>query len=161
MPKLEFKEKMNLTLNYVLSRKIPVKEVFGNGKQVEMLQNWIKAKGYHIQGPLIMYSGGIKGTESDGTPIVESKLLTQLKEGKIKAEYPYKFEQQIRLEKCLYVRFCDKKDRFQFASMELQLYAYKNDVLLTGEMYTVLIEDKEIMIADVFMPVKQQEDADE
>jgi hypothetical protein len=47
------------------------------------------------------------------------------------------------------------KDKLQFASMKLQLFAYENDLELTGESYIIFIKQEENnLLADVFMPVK-------
>ncbi|MDR3021172.1 MAG: hypothetical protein LBU60_00630 [Clostridiales bacterium] len=158
MPKLEVKENKILKLTNVLSRKTADKEVFNSDKQMRMIQNWIKVKGYKSKGPLIVYSSGVKGAEANGSPIIDNRLLVQLDNEKITAEYPYKFEQLIRLEKCLFVRFDDNFKKMQFAVNGIHFFAYNNDIELTGESYTVLIEDYHNgnILADVFMPVKHK-----
>lgn len=62
MPQIEFRENKILKLNNVLSRKVPEKEIMNQEKQVQMLINWVKAKGYETVGPLIFYSSGVKRT---------------------------------------------------------------------------------------------------
>jgi hypothetical protein len=83
--------------------------------------------------------------------------MMQLKNEQIDIEVPYNFEQLIRIENCLFVRFNGKLEEMKHASAKLQLHAYENDIELTGESYTVVIEEnieKGTVSADVFMPVK-------
>ncbi|MDR3318953.1 MAG: hypothetical protein LBS99_05890 [Clostridiales bacterium] len=79
MPQIEFRENKVLKLTNVLSRKIPTAELFSQNKQITMLQNWVKAKGYETMGPLILYSGGITGADGDNNPIIDSRIMVQLK----------------------------------------------------------------------------------
>ncbi|MDR1905438.1 MAG: hypothetical protein LBQ27_00780 [Clostridiales bacterium] len=159
MPTIEFRENKVLKLINVLSRKVPEAELFSTNKQIMMLQNWIKAKGYETQGPLIMYSTGITGIDADNNPIIDSRLLIQLKTDKVRLEIPYRFEKEIRIENCLMARFNDEAEKLQFATNKLTLFAYENDIELTGESYIVMIKQEEKnLLADVFMPVKKSEE---
>ncbi|MDR3264258.1 MAG: hypothetical protein LBT30_08125 [Clostridiales bacterium] len=122
-----------------------------------MLQNWLKAKGYETQGPLIMFSTGIMGLDSNKKPIIDSRLMMQLKTDKVQLEIPYKFEKEIRIENCLMARFNDNYEQLPFATQKLNLFAYENDIELTGETYMILLEQEENkLLADVFMPVKSE-----
>ena len=155
MPQIEFRENKILKLTNVLSRKVPEKELLNQDKQVGMLMNWIKAKGYQMVGPLIMYSTGITGVDSEGQPIIESRVMIQLNTSNVRLELPYRFEKELRITNCLLARFNDEAEKLQFATNKLTLYAYENDLELTGEMYIVIMEQQENRIfADVFMPLK-------
>ncbi|MDR3021968.1 MAG: biotin/lipoyl-binding protein, partial [Clostridiales bacterium] len=157
MHNLILSENKVLILSNVISRNIPEKEITHQDKQLAILQNWIKAKGYQTKGPVVLYSSGIKGNRNDGNPIVDSKILIQLKNENIRIEYPYQFKQQIRIENCLFVKFSDKVENAQFATMKMRVYAYENDLDLTGETYSVLIEEKDkSMSADLFMQSNQR-----
>lgn len=156
MPQIEFRENKVLKLTNVLSRKVPEREIMNQDKQVQMLYNWVKAKGYQTVGPLIMYSTGITGTDAEGQPIIDSRVMTQLNTGNVRLEIPYRFEKEMRITNCLLARFNGDADKLQFATNKLTLFAYENDMELTGETYIVLIEQQENkLLADVFMPVKQ------
>lgn len=155
MSQIEFRENKVLKLINVLSRKVPKSEIMSQDKQVVMLMNWIKAKGYQTVGPLIMYSTGITGTDSDGQPIIDSRVMVQLNTSNVRLELPYRFEKDVRIPNCLLARFNDEAEKLQFATNKLTLYAYENDLELTGETYIVLIEQQENnLLADVFMPLK-------
>lgn len=155
MPQIEFRKNKVLKLLNILSRPVPMEEIMKQDKQVAMLESWIKAKGYQQQGPLIMYSSGIKGMDGD-KPIIDSKIMVQLKNNNVRLELPYKFEPEIRIENCLMARFNDNADKLQFATQKLSLFAYENDLELTEETYIVFIKQiEESLLADVFMPVKK------
>ena len=139
----------------VLSRPVPVEEILNHGKYIAMVENWVRAKGYETQGPLIVYSSGVKGMDGD-TPIIDSAIMVQLKTGAVRLEIPYKFEKEIRIENCLMARFHDAPENMQYATQKLTLFAYENDLELTGETYIVFLHQAENkMLADVFMPLKQ------
>ena len=155
MPQIEFRENKVLKLTNVLSRKVPTSEIMNQDKPINMLMNWIKAKGYQTVGPLIMYSTGITGTDADGQPIIDSRVMIQLNTGNVRLEIPYRFEKEVRIQNCLLARFNDSAEKLQFATNKLTLYAYENDLDITGETYIVLMEQQEnILLADVFMPLK-------
>lgn len=155
MPQIEFRVNKVLKLTNVLSRKVPEKELLNQDKQVSMLLNWIKAKGYQTVGPLIMYSTGITGVDAEGQPIIDSRVMIQLNTNNVRLELPYRFEKEMRITNCLLARFNDEADKLQFATNKLTLYAYENDLELTGETYIILMEQQENkLFADVFMPLK-------
>lgn len=159
MPQIEFRENKVLKLTNVLSRKVPEKEIMNQDKQVQMLMNWVKAKGYETFGPLIMYSSGIKGVDPNGQPIIDSRIMVQLKTSSVRLELPYRFEQEVRVTNCLLARFNDESDKLQFATYKLMLHAYENDLELTGETYIVVLEQHgNKILADVFMPLKTDKD---
>lgn len=155
MPQIEFRENKTLKLTNVLSKEVSAKEILNQGKHVSMLMNWIKAKSCHTVGPVIMYSTGIKGVDGEGQPIIESRILIQLKEDNVRTDPPYRFDKELRVTDCLLARFNDDGEKLQFATNKLTLYAYENDLELTGETYIVLMEQNEKkLFADVFMPLK-------
>lgn len=158
MPQIEFRENKVLKLTNVLSRKVPTSEIMNQDKQINMLMNWIKAKGYQTVGPLIMYSSGITGTDAEGQPIIDSRVMVQLNTENVRLELPYRFDKELRIPNCLLARFNDEAEKLQYATNKLTLYAYENDLALTGETYIVFLQQQESRIfADVFMPLKANE----
>jgi len=58
-------------------------------------------------------------------------------------------------------RFFDDGDKLQFAISKLTLYAYENDIELTGETYIIFVnQEGNKILADVFMPAKEVKDED-
>ena len=157
MPIIEFRDNKVLKLTNVLSRKVPSNEIFNQSKQIEMLTNWIKAKGYKTVGPMIMYSSGVKGLDADNNPIIDTRIMLQLQQSDVRIQLPYKFEKELRVTNCLFARFNDKAEYLKYATSKLTLFAYENDLTLTNESYIVLVkQDDERLTADVFMPLKQE-----
>lgn len=155
MPKIEFRENKVMKLTNVLSRKVPDNELLNQDKQAQLLLNWIRAKGYEPIGPLIMYSSGIKGVDGENRPIIDARLMMQIKSSNVRLELPYKFEADLRVSDCLMARFNGEADKLQFAMNKLTLYAYENDLELTGDTYIIFMDQREsFLFADVFMPVK-------
>lgn len=145
-----------LKLVNVLSRRIDGLEPKFQDKQILMLQNYIKSKQLESIGPLIYYSSNVKGVDTAGKPITTSKFMQQLSSSDVKVDFPYKFKPSMQIEKTLHLRFEDKVNKAQFASMKMLSYAYENEIELTGETYTVFLKQDEpgYMTADIFMPIK-------
>lgn len=156
--KLELRENKVLKINNPIIREIPLDELSSIDKYVGMMKNYVEIKGFKIIGPLIQYSSGIKGIDSDNNPIIENKIILQLHQSGIKVEEPYVTSDTLRVENCLFCRFNDIQDNLQYAISKITLFAYENDIKLSGESYIVLIENKDsILLADVFMPIKKED----
>lgn len=156
--KLDFRENKILKINNPIIREIPLEELSSIDKYVGMMKNYVEIKGFKIIGPLIQYSSGIKGIDSDNKPIIENKIILQLHQSGIKVEEPYTTSDTLRVENCLFCRFNDTQDNLQYAISKITLFAYENDIKLSGESYIVLIENKDnILLADVFMPIKKED----
>ena len=156
--KLELRENKILKINNPIIREIPLEEISSIDKYVNMMKNYVEIKGFKIIGPLIQYSSGIKGIDKDNKPIIENKIILQLHQSGIKVEEPYISKETIRIENCLFCRFNDIQDNLQYAISKITLHAYENDIILNGESYIVLIENKDnILLADVFMPIKKED----
>ncbi len=154
--KLEQRNNKTLKLNSVLSKIIPSTELFNQDKHINMMQNYIRSKNLSPLGPLIMYSSGLKGLDSDNNPIIETRLMIQLKQSSVSLQDGYLFDKEIKVKNCNMVRFNDKQENLQYATQKLTLYAYENDITLTGESYTIFIkEEDDKLLADVFMPVDE------
>ena len=155
MQKIELYENKVLKLINVLSRKIPQKESFSQAKQMQILQNWVKNKGYETFGPIIFYSSSIKSLGKEDFPIIDTKVMVQLKQNVIALDSAYLFQEEVRIVNCLFVHFNDTVDNLQYAMNKLMLFAYENDIKLTGESYMVLLKQEgSSMLADIFMPAK-------
>ncbi len=156
MPKIEFRENKTIKLINVLSRKVSVAEIANQNKQIQMLMNWIKAKGYEKVGPIIMYTTQIQGVDAENNLIVDSRIMVQLKNGIVRPEEPYYFENELKIKNCLMARFYDDGEKLQFALNKITLFAYENDVELTGETYMVILnQEEQKLMADIFMPKKE------
>jgi hypothetical protein len=155
MPKIEFRENKTLKLTNVLSREVPATELLSQNKQVLLLQNWLKTKGYETVGPLIFFTATQAGVTAPEELDVRSKIMIQLNTCNVRLESPYFFRKELRIENCLMARFADKAEKLQFAMQKLSLYAYENDLELTGDTYVIIAKQTaDFLNADVFMSVK-------
>ncbi len=154
--KLETRNNKTLKLNNVLSRTIPTNELFNQSKYLNMMNNYIMSKNLQTLGPLILYSSGLKGLDADNNPIIETRIMIQLKQSSVSLQNGYLFDKEIKVNNCNMVRFNDKQENLQYATQKLTLYAYENDITLTGESYTIFIkQEDDKLLADVFMPVDE------
>ena len=82
--------------------------------------------------------------------------MMQLQNNDVRLEFSYYFDKEIKISNCLLARFNDNYEKIQFATQKLTLFAYENDLELTGETYTVVLHNEDNnVLADVFMPIKQ------
>ncbi|ENK1244796.1 hypothetical protein FDF31_04215 [Clostridium sporogenes] len=154
--KMILKENKTLKLNNVLSRELSEKEFMDINRITYMMDSYIKSKGNSIMGPMINYSSLVN--DENGNPKLIGKIIFQLKNPINKIERPYKYEKEIRITNCLFVRFNEKEENLQFAYSKLQLHAFENDIDLLGSSYTVFVDQKEdIIVADVFMKIKEKD----
>ena len=77
---------------------------------------------------------------------------------KIICNKPYK--STIFYNQFLSLRYVGEKEKFQYAISKLNLYAYENDIALTGETYIILMlteneQGNKDGFIDVFMPIKK------
>lgn len=141
-----------LKLSNVLCRRVRVEEYNEFEKIVEMMESYIKSKGYQQVGPLIQYTK--VELCNDGHPYVQFTLMCQANNYINHVEQPYTMESTLRVKNCLYVRFVDEETKMKFAYDKLGVYAYEEDIELKGDNYTVFVNNDDItntMTADIFM----------
>jgi len=127
-----------------------------------MIACWIENIGNEQIGPLISYSSRLIGMKDNGTPIIKTRVMMQLRDKVLYSEPPYDFAEEIHIENCIFVRFQDKAENLPYAYSKINLLAYENNIKLKGDSYTIFIsgKDTENIIADVFMPVDKESRAD-
>lgn len=137
-----------LKLNHVLARRINPQEMMEFQKIVQMFEAYTKAEKLTLYGPMVVHNV----TEiKDGIPMQLIELMGQLREVPKTVQAPYTFTEQIRIENCLYLRFCGPADKISVAYQKLSVYSYENDLIMKGDVYTVHIDNKDnIMTADIF-----------
>ncbi len=75
-----------------------------------MMQNYIMSKNLQPLGPLIVYFSGLTGLDSDNNPIIETRLMIQLKQSRVSLQDGYLFGDEIKVNNCNMVRFNDKQE---------------------------------------------------
>jgi hypothetical protein len=75
---IEFRENKTLKLVSVLSGKVPENELFSQDKHIQMLMNRCGPRTMKPLSPLVIYSSGTVGVDTEGTPIVDSHIMMPL-----------------------------------------------------------------------------------
>lgn len=157
MSKLQYNSNKTLRLQNVLICKMNLEEHSDFNLIVEKMQSYIKVKGAMQIGPLIQYSKMFVKDEEELD--VEIKFLLQCNNVIHSVEKTYRMESVLRVSNCMYCRYIGPEEKLKFAYDKINLEAFENDIELTGESYTVFVDQNEegIIVADVFMP-KANED---
>lgn len=158
MSKLQFSQNKVLKLqNAIIGRINMEDEEIDFNLFVEKMQSYIKVKGSIQVGPLIQNTRVFQ----DGEELnMEIRILLQCNNYICSVEKPYVMESVIRVSNCMYCRYIGPEEKLKFAYDKINLEAFENDIELTGESYTVFVDQNEeegTIVADVFMP-KANED---
>lgn len=158
MSKLQYYQNKVLKLQNVLICKLDLTdENIDFNVIVEKMQSYIKVKGAMQMGPLVQHTKTIVTGEEELD--MEICLLLQCNNYICSVEKPYRIESIIRVPDCMYCRYIGPEEKMAFAYDKINLEAFENDIELTGESYTVFVEQNEegIIVADVFMPKAKDE----
>lgn len=149
MPKLQVSNK-TLKLTNVLIAKMTAEDM-QDMTFAEKMENYIKSKGYQPIGPLVQYTGVEQGENGEQELVI--RMLRQANGYINHAEPPYTMESVLRVPNCLYTRFIGPQEKLGIAYDKLSVYAYEEDIPLTGSSYTVFVNqlENEDIVADVFM----------
>lgn len=149
-------ENKTLKLTNVLIKRIKSDEFTEFGKIVELMENYIKSKGAQPIGPLIQFTK--IEVDEDGQTEMNITLLRQSNNFINHVESPYTMESIRRVKKCLYTHFVGEESNLQFAYDKMGVFAYEEDIKLTGETYTVFVDQiEDNLIADIFMERTEDE----
>lgn len=154
MSKLQYYKNKALKLENVLICKLDLTdENMDFNVLVEKMQSYIKVKGAMQIGPLVQHTKTIVTSEEEID--MEICLLLQCNNYICSVEKPYRIESIIRVPNCMYCRYVGPEGKMGFAYDKINLEAFENDIELTGESYTVFVDQNEeegTIVADVFMP---------
>lgn len=159
MPKLQFNQNKILKLQNALISTINLKEEdMDFNIVVEKIQSYIKVKGVTQIGPLIQHTKPFVNKEEELD--MEINMLLQCNNYIHSVEPPYSMQSLIRVPNCMYCRYIGPGEKLKFAYDKINLEAFENDIELTGESYTVFVDQNEeegTIVADVFMPKAEEE----
>lgn len=159
MSKLQVNSNKTLKLKNALINKVDFNdEKTDINLLVEKMQSYIRVKGALQIGPLIQSTKTfINETEELD---VEVNLLLQCNNFIHNVEKPYRMESIIRVQNCMYCHYIGPEEKLKFAYDKINLEAFENDIELTGESYTVFVDQNEeegTIVADVFMTKAKDE----
>lgn len=158
MSKLQINQNKTLKLQNALIGKINLEEEMDFNIIVEKMQSYIKVKGAIQIGPLIQHTKTFVNDEEELD--MEINMLLQCNNYFHSVEKPYVMESIVRVPNCMYCRYIGPEEKLKFAYDKINLEAFENDIELTGESYTVFVDQNEeegTIVADVFMPKADEE----
>lgn len=157
--KLQLQTSKTLKLSIALIYDVLLNDNFNFDRITYMMQSYIKSRSLNAHGPLIT-SSRLSTDIENGTSIIKTSVIMQLTQPLPSPEPPYEYEHLIKTGPCLFVRFTGNPQDIQYASMKLSVYAFENGILLEGSSYMVFVnQNADNMIADIFMPIKQEGNA--
>lgn len=69
---------------------------------------------------------------------------------------PYIMEKEVYIKNCIYCRYIGPENKQNFAYEKILLEAFERDILLNGNIYTIVVDQNdELIITDVFMEKEQ------
>lgn len=158
MSKLQFNMNKTIKLQNVFIGKIELEnEDMDFNIIVEKMQSYIKVKGATQIGPLIQHTRTFVNDNEELD--MEINLMLQCNNYIHSVEKPYSIESIIRVPDCMYCRYVGPEEKLKFAYDKINLEAFENDIELTGESYTVFVDQNEeegTIVADVFIPRKEE-----
>ena len=151
MNEIKVAENKTLKLTNVLSRAVQPEELANLPVILTQMQNFMKSNGVQPIGPLVQ---AIRmGTGPDHVP--EMYMMQQATQMISKMEPGYHMDAVLRVKNCLYAHFTGPLGYSQLATSKLQIMAFENDIKLTGDSYTIYVnQDEDEGVIDVFMETK-------
>ena len=148
--KLTVSRNKTLKLTNAVSISVQENDFADLSKNIIMMDNYIKSKGYQPVGPLIQHTGlTVNNSDEVGISIEVIRQATGFINN---VERPYKIESTLRVRNCYYVRYCGAREKLKFAYDKLALTAFEEDVTLKGDSYSIFLEEGDDQITvDVFM----------
>ena len=155
MNEIKVAENKTLKLTNVLSRLVRPEELGNLPVILTQMQNFMKSNGAQPIGPLVQ---AVKmGTGPDHVPELymmqqATQMITQMEPG-------YHMDAVLRVKNCLYAHYTGPMSHNQLATAKLQIMAFENDIKLTGDNYTIYVnQDDDDAVIDVFMETKYYDD---
>ncbi len=151
MNEIKVAENKTLKLTNVLARRVLPEELGSMSIILTQMQNFMKSNGAQPIGPLVQ---AIKiGTGPDHAP--ELYMMQQATQMIPQMEAGYHMDAVLRVKNCLYAHYTGPMSHSQLASAKLQILAFENDINLTGDTYTIFVnQDEDEGVVDVFMETK-------
>ena len=151
MNEIKVAENKTLKLTNVVSRQVLPEELGNIMVILTQMHNFIKSNNAQPIGPLVQ--AVIEGTGPDHAP--ELYLMQQATQMITQMEPGYHMDAVLRVKNCLYAHYTGPMSHSQLASSKLQILAFENDIKLSGNTYTIFVDqDDDEAVVDVFMETK-------
>mgnify|MGYP001297190505 CR=1 FL=1 len=151
MREIQTAENKTLKLTNVLSRLVRPEELGNLPVILTQMQNFIKSHSAMPVGPVIQC---VKFT-SGPNPEPQIYFMMQVNQLIPRLEPGYEQDAVLRVKNCLYAHYTGPMSHNQLATAKLQIMAFENDIKLTGNNYTIYVnQDDDDAVIDVFMETK-------
>ena len=151
MNEIKVAENKTLKLTNVVSRQVLPEELGNIMVILTQMHNFIKSNNAQPIGPLVQ--AVIEGAGPDHAP--ELYLMQQATQMITQMEPGYHMDAVLRVKNCLYAHYAGPMSHSQLASSKLQILAFENDIKLSGNTYTIFVDqDDDEAVVDVFMETK-------
>ncbi len=148
--KIKLSNGKTLKLANVLIQEVNLKESADFGTVVLQIENYIKSKGAMPIGPLIQKM--VYNVNEEGQLDIKIYLMRQSNNFIHNVESTYTMESLIRVKNCMYVRYTGPENKIKFAYDKINLTAFEEDIELSNESYTIVVnQEDDNIIADVFV----------
>ena len=135
MNEIKVAENKTLKLTNVLSRLVRPEELGNLPVILTQMQNFMKSNGADHVPELYMMQQA-------------TQMIPQMEPG-------YHMDAVLRVKNCLYAHYTGPMSHNQLATAKLQIMAFENDIKLTGDNYTIYVnQDDDDAVIDVFMETK-------
>ncbi len=148
MNEIQVAQGKTLKLTNVLSRELQPEELGNMQLVLTQMHNFIKSNNAQPIGPLVqaILMGG------DDTKVLIMQQATNFIPN---MDPGYHMDAVLRVKNCLYAHYVGPMSHFQLASNKLQIIAFEQDIKLSGNTYTIFVnQDEDEGIVDVFMETK-------
>jgi len=151
MNEIKVAENKTLKLTNVVSRRVLPEELGNVMVILTQMHNFIKSNNAQPIGPLVQ--AVVESTGPDHVP--ELYLMQQATQMIPQMEPGYHMDAVLRVKNCLYAHYTGPMSHSQLASSKLQILAFENDIKLSGNTYTIFVnQDDDEAVVDVFMETK-------
>ena len=151
MREIKIADHKTLKLTNVLSRRIQPEEFANLQVVLTQMVNFIKSNNAQPIGPLVQC---VK-VPSGPNPQPEIYFMQQVNQLIPRLDPGYQMDAVLRVRNCLYAHYTGPMSRSSLASQKLDIYAFENELELSGNVYTIFVnQDEDEGVVDVFMETK-------
>ena len=149
MKEIKVAENKTLKLTNVLSREIHPEEMASLPVVLTQMHNFIKSNNAQPIGPIVQAM--VVGEDRQ----MHLYMMQQATQMIPQMEPGYHMDAVLRVKNCLYAHYTGPMSHNQLATAKLQIMAFENDIKLTGDNYTIYVnQDDDDAVIDVFMETK-------
>lgn len=153
MGKIDISKNKCLKLTNVISALVEAENLVEFNALVDKINNYILSKGALPIGPIIQKTEYVVNEE--GQMDVRFYLMRQSNNFIHSVELPYKIDSVIRVPDCMYARYIGPEETLKFAYDKISIIAFEEDIDLSTENYTILVDQQDDdIVADVFIQKK-------